>query len=747
MRDVCLLGGGHSHVLLIRNWAMNPLPGVRLTLISSASTTPYSGMLPGLISGHYSVDDIHIDLRQLSVWAGVRFIENTAVGLMLDAKQVLLADRPAVAFDVLSLDTGSTADLSVPGARAYATPVKPVHDFHERWLAVLGQVRDNKKGPISIGVIGSGAGGFELVTAMRYALPVEKARCFWFLREKTALNGRPKKVGQLALEAARRSGVEVITHCDVAAVDEAGLTATDGRAFPLDEILWCTGVVGPSWAAAAGMAVDERGFVLTNACLQSVSHPFVFASGDIGTQRDTPSDKAGVFAVRQAPVLSKNIRHYILGELLDDFRPQADFLSLMATGGKRAIASRGVFAFEADWLWRWKDQIDRTFMNKFKRLEPLQMNAGLNVLHNALRDSQDEAANSMQCRGCGSKVGGSILDRVLGSISTVQRDDVVCGLSLAADTAVIQLPANAAIAQSVDHINSIVDDPYVLGRIAALHALSDVVTLDTLPQSAQVIVSVPAASNTIKERDLFQLMSGLVDALNEEECTLIGGHTIEGKEMSIGVVVNALLVPAVAQRTLLSDKSNERPSTTLAIINAGDRLVLTQPLGTGALFAAVMQQSTLAGSAVGVDTAIQAMQTSNRPAATVLRQCGATAMTDVTGFGLLGHLQRLMQHTAQGATINSTKVPLFGGALSVAQKGIRSSLWPQNKLALVSMNIGPDVQEAMLSLLCDPQTGGGLLAVLPQSRCDEAVTKLRQSGYGLAADVGFVDDTGFVTVQ
>jgi len=358
VRDVFLVGGGHSHVLLMRRWAMKPMPGVRLTLISTDAHTPYSGMLPGLVAGHYSVDDIHVDLRTLSTWAGIRFIEDSVTAINLDRKEVCFDHRPAMAFDVLSLDTGSTPDLSVLGAAEHSTPVKPVYNFFTRWGDIVSRLQQQNAKSVSIGVVGSGAGGFELITAMRHALPENVAECHWFLRGEYPLAGRPRKVGELALQSAIKQGITVNKNVDVVEVKEGGLVAADGREFLIDEVLWCTAAVGPEWAKQAGFELDKRGFVATNRLLQSVSHPFVFATGDIGTQVDTPSVKAGVFAVRQAPVLYENIRRFLLNQPLKPYRPQNDFLSLMATGGKRAIASRGPIVIEADWVWRWKDHIE-----------------------------------------------------------------------------------------------------------------------------------------------------------------------------------------------------------------------------------------------------------------------------------------------------------------------------------------------------------------------------------------------------
>lgn len=738
VRDICLIGGGHSHVLLIRQWAMNPLPGVRLSLVSSAIQTPYSGMLPGLIAGHYSVDDVHVDLLRLCAWAGVRFIEDTVVGLDLNLKQIQFTRRPSIEFDALSLDTGSTPDLSVPGSQEFVTPVKPVHNFYARWQLLLNRLHLPSTQSLSIGVVGSGAGGFELVTAMRHALPDSKATFYWFLRDSSPIKGRADKVGQLALTAARRIGIKIIDNFDVEYVRAGQLVAADGREFELDEILWCTAAVGPGWPKAAGLSVDKRGFVATSETLQSVSHPFVFATGDIGTQVPTPSTKAGVFAVRQAPYLFINLRAYILGESFKPYKPQKDFLSLMATGGKSAIASRGPVAFEAKWVWLWKDHIDQQFMRQFTQLPVMSMNPALAVLPDALIDVEElNSVSSMRCRGCGAKVGGDILDTVVESFQTIDRDDVMSDLSTAGDAAVLRL-ANTDIVQSVDQINAIVDDQYLLGKIAVLHALSDVVTLDAVPHSAQIIVTLPEATPSVVERDLRLLMSGVVEALNEEACTLIGGHTTQGSELSVGLVVNAVMRSVVEGSGDPMDNSFiSKPA------QAGDVLILTQPLGIGTLFAGLMQQK---ANGDDIANAVQLMLHSNSQAAGILRRHGAKLMTDVTGFGLLGHLERLCRSLSMGATVTAGHIPLLAGALILAQDQVRSSLWRQNRVVLQRLSIASDLSEAMTALMCDPQTSGGLLSILPADHQQICINELVDAEYKEAAVIGVVNDSQQLSV-
>jgi selenide,water dikinase len=176
LRDLVLVGGGHSHVGVLRMFAMQPEPGVRLTLICTDIDTPYSGMLPGYISGHYSFDEVHIDLGRLCAFAGARFYRDAVVGIDRQNQRVICANRPPVAYDLLSINTGSTPQVQhIEGAQALATPVKPIAQFNQRWLALLDKARQwpSHRGRMTIAVVGGGAGGVELVLSMQYRLRLE----------------------------------------------------------------------------------------------------------------------------------------------------------------------------------------------------------------------------------------------------------------------------------------------------------------------------------------------------------------------------------------------------------------------------------------------------------------------------------------------------------------------------------------------------------------------------------------------
>jgi len=739
IKDVLLVGGGHSHVLFIRTWAMQPIPGVRLTLVSEKVDTPYSGMLPGLIAGHYTEEEVHIDLARLCSWASVRFIEQRVTSINLDVKTVAFdSTRPDLDFDVLSLDTGSTPELSVPGSDQFSVPVKPVHGFYSRWQLLLSRLHAHTEGrvhatPVNVGVIGSGAGGFELIMAMRHTLPNEVANCHWFIRGERGLKGRPEKVAQAALQAAKDANVVVHLNFDVVDVLTDSVQSRDGRTVSLDEIIWCAAAKAPSWPKDAGFSVDSRGFVLTNAFLQSVSHEYVFATGDIGTQKATPSDKAGVFAVRQAPFLFQNIRRFLLNKKLKPYKPQSDFLSLMATGKKSAIGNRGPVCVQGTWVWRCKDWIDRKFMNQFQRLPDMPSQSKLFTVPQALLENShisvdDVAGAHMRCRGCGGKVGASILDSVLNKLSVHDAQGIVSGLEQSDDAAVIKNSAETLV-QSVDKISALCADHYVFGRIATVHALSDIYTSGGNAHSAQVMVDVPFADHVIVQRDLNQLMAGVVDALNNEQCALIGGHTAESTDLSLGLVVNSFRGAGVRSS---------------ADVNPGDCLILTKPLGTGILLAGMMRQNAKGSD---VQKALDGMQRSNRLVAEVLYEHGVKVATDITGFGLLGHMQRLLEPISAGAVIKVSQVPLYSGALVLAEQGTASTLLSQNQQVLEHIAYENAFSEAWLNLLCDPQTSGGLLGIVSAAQSEALIDALQTQGCETAQIIGTISQTSSIQLQ
>jgi selenide, water dikinase len=733
VKDLVLVGGGHSHVAVLKRFGMHPMPGVRLTVICREVHTPYSGMLPGMVAGHYTFDEGHIDLGPLCRFAGARFYHDEAVHLDLAAQAVHCRGRPPVKYDVVSINIGSTPRTSdVPGAGGNVVPVKPINQFMAHWEALVDRVLIRNNG-VRIGVVGAGAGGVEMLLAVRYRLREEllargrrddHMSYSLFCDTARILDGHNPRARGMFERVLRERGVQVFAGDPVAEVWPGHLLTARGTEHALDEILWVTAAGAAPWLAASGLQVDAQGFIAVNETLQSASHPSVFAAGDIASVQQHPRPKSGVFAVRQGRPLAENLRRTLSGKTLRPFRPQRRFLSLITTGDKYAVASRGNWALEGSWVWRWKDLIDRRFMRKYSELPEMAL-AGEPVLAGGVADSaaiKEISAIAMRCGGCGAKVGSTVLDRALSELHPYSRPDILIGLDAPDDAAVALVPAGKVTLHTVDYFRSFIDDPYVFGQIAANHSLGDIFAMGGEPQSALAIVTVPFGLEAKVEDQLSQLMAGAIKVLNEAATALVGGHTSEGAELAMGFAVNGL-----ADRERLLRKGGMCP---------GDRLILTKPLGTGTLFAADMRRK---AKGRWIDAALASMVQSNRTAALCVHQHGATACTDVTGFGLLGHLVEMTKPSAVDVELTLSAMPLLDGALDTVGLGILSSLQPQNvRLRRAVRDVNTFAQDKHFPLIFDPQTAGGLLASVPADQADCCIAELRRLGYQRAAIIGTV---------
>ena len=374
--DLVLVGGGHSHVEVLKSFGMRQMPAVRITLISRGFDTPYSGMLPGLIAGHYSYDDAHIDLQRLARFAGARAYFDEVVGLDPVARVVRCANRPPVSYDLLSINVGSTPNASVPGAREHAIPVKPIDHFLQHWDALRERVLADDR-PKTIAVVGGGAGGVELLLSVQYRLRTlleaqnrSAVRLTYELFTSTPVilpthNARARAIFDRILV---ERGIRVHTGAEIAEVAPRQLRTRSGARYDVDEILWTTEARAASWIPESGLATDDLGFVSVSAELQSVSHPEVFAAGDVASMVGRRLEKSGVYAVRQGEVLAPNLRRALAGEPLRPYDPQRRSLSLISTGDRFAVGSRGPVAVQGRWVWRWKDAIDRRFMRRYQEL-------------------------------------------------------------------------------------------------------------------------------------------------------------------------------------------------------------------------------------------------------------------------------------------------------------------------------------------------------------------------------------------
>jgi selenide,water dikinase len=700
-QDLVLVGGGHAHVHVLKRFGMRPERGVRVTLIARDIETPYSGMLPGYVAGYYRFDECHIDLVRLARFAGARLIHDEAVGLDHGRREVICRHHPPIRYDVVSLDIGIAPRRDTnPGAAEHTVPVKPIDRFAERWKALVERARS--LGRLRLAVVGGGAGGVELALAAQHRLTglLDTAPEVTLVTRDGLLPSHNPRVRAKFGRVFAARGIRVVAGNPVVRVGPSRLYLADGAVIGFDEALWVTEAAAAPWLAETGLALDPAGFVEIDEYLRSPSDPAVFAAGDIAAMRGHPRDKSGVYAVRAGPKLAVNLRRALADQPLRRAIPQRRALALIGTGDGSAIGSRGAFAAEGAWLWRLKQWIDRTWMRGYAELPEMAV---------------DEEA--MRCGGCAAKVPADVLGQVMARLAPATGGAVEIGVG--DDAALVAFPGAPPLLQTVDFFRALVGDPYLFGRIAATHALGDIYAMGGVPETALAIAALPPSKPAITEHDLFHMLKGGTAVLEAAGATLIGGHSAEAAELALGFAVTGRTRPGRLLR-----KGGLRP---------GDRLILTKPLGTGVILAAEMRGRARARI---VEAAIEGMLQSAAASSWVFTSHGATACTDVTGFGLLGHLLEMLRASSADASLDPEAIPALDGALNLLASGIASSLHASNLSALTAIEEAPN--SALAGLLIDPQTAGGLLAGVPAESAADCLEELRDIGYR-AAEIGIVE--------
>jgi len=541
--------------------------------------------------------------------------------------------------DPLTLDGDGRRSTGL--ASASGLPVKPLEPFLA-WLTTL-------KPGSELRIRGGGAAAVELALAL-------KARG---LAPSLLLRSQELRLGSAA---ANRLGERLLA--------EAAIPL--GRNVPPEASadLACTGSRAPAWLAAAGLPVElATGRLLTAASLQVLDHPHLFAAGDCAVVAGAPRPASGVWAVRATPVLATNLQRSLEQPQrpLVLWRPQRRALQLLGDGGwgpqgPRAVAFWGPLALgPSPWLWRWKRHLDQRFLEGFAALAPM-------------------GPEAMACRGCAAKLAAAPLEAALARLegmATLQassptgsnraatdraatdraatdRDDGRTGMGSFAssgngsgatppaapipeDAAVVASAADGSLLlQSVDGFPALVADPWLNARLTSLHACGDLWASGAAVESVQALVTLPEAEPALQEELLLQTLAGVRSVLDPLGARLIGGHTLEGRDgagLALALTVNG--------RT---DPGRHWPKGPL---RQGDALLLCGPLGSGVLFAAAMAGAARPG---WIDAALETMQRSQAPLVELLAAHGCHACTDVTGFGLLGHLGEMLVagHAAGG---------------------------------------------------------------------------------------------------
>lgn len=704
---IVLVGGGHSHVTVIRSLAMDPEPGVVVTLIAKELDAPYSGMLPGLVAGHYDFDACHIDLVKLAGWAGFRLVHGIVSGIDRVNRRVLIEGRAPLGYDLVSIDVGITPKLDgLPGAAEHALGVKPVSSFYQRWRD-LEERALTPDGPRRIALIGAGAAGFEVILAARYrlrSLAVKRGInpdefSFRLFGGGGLLPSQNSHARRIARRCLAERNVELVENDRVTAVAADHVQLASGRTFPADAVLISTDAQPAGWFREAGLPLDERGFLAVRPTLQLLDDDDVFAVGDCATVLEHRREKAGVFAVRQGPPLTENLRLRARGLAARPFRPQKQFLTLISAGDKYAIASRNGFAIGGKPIWTWKDRIDREFMDMFD-------------VGAAMGPGGPDIADDMRCGGCAAKVGPVSLSRSLRRLGAdpASLDDV----------AVIDEGGETLRLETVDFFRAFWPEPYVFGRIAAIHAMNDILAKGGSPTHALANVVLPHASPSRVEEDLFQVLAGAKSAFEEAGVPIVGGHSGEGSDLAAGFFVSGRV-----DRSKLVQKRGLR---------RGDALILTRPIGTGILFAGAMR-NLVRGRDVAF--ALKEMANSSHGIARAAVNFVPSAGTDITGFGICGHLLEMIGADDIGIEIDLTALPLYPAVAELARAGVVSTLLGENLRVAAGDDIAP-LDPATRAILFDPQTAGGFLFGVEEGRAEAMVAAIQQAGAASASVIGRV---------
>lgn len=709
-RDVVLIGAGHTNMHVVRMFRMAPIPGVRLTIVSPFSRATYSGMLPGTLAGLYTAEEMEIDLWRLSAPSGIRVIIDEAISVDADKRRVHFATRPPIRFDIASIGIGSVPMgcgdwVSEPAF----LPIKPMATFRDRLEARLADIATQSEiaRPVHAVVVGGGAAGTEISFCLHAFLKERGIAAEITLVDGASeiLRGYESKTRRRVSLQLEKRGIRLELGKRVTAVAGDTVQLDGNSTFDADTVLWATAASPPSLLENVNLPKADDGFLAVRSTLQSTGDRPVFAVGDSATLVDSPVRKAGVYAVRQGPVLWQNIRRMLKEETLLAYQPQKDFLSLLADGTGRAFVDFQGMTGYGRWAWKLKDYIDRKFMRMYQSYEPMAMPAQQNT--------GPELAE-MRCRGCGGKAGAGVLTAALEQLAKDSPSpESHSALSGPEDAAMLNPEVTQADLVSVDFFQAFMDDPWLVGRVAALNSLSDIWAMGARPFGAMAMVQVEEGSPRQQTELLYQVLSGAVHEFSKSEVELLGGHTTEASELTVGF-------------TILGSLDGGRPLKKEGL-KPGHALILTKPLGTGALLAGIPQALT---RGEWVDSMLASMLESNQLAAAIARRHGCVALTDVTGFGLAGHLLEMLDASQSAATLSLSKIPLLPGFAELAAAGVESTLAPANRELAERLSWNSDKMAATphATALFDPQTSGGLLIAVEDDNVTAILKSLDEAG-------------------
>ncbi len=716
--DLVLIGGGHSHLSVIMELSKKPLKGNRITLISNEIDTPYSGMIPGFIEGIYSWRESHIDLYKLCTKLNIRFIHSEVTKISAINKEIYLKGRPKLKFDVLSINSGIESNYKeIEGAQRNCVPVKPISKLANNFLKEI-------KNFNSIAFIGGGAGSVELALALKKRLKdrINNFKITIVSGKNGILSSFPEKTKQISLNALRAADIKLINNKEVVKVKKDMLIMSDGSFLNVEKSILSTNAMAPKWIEKSDLKLNEDSFIVVNDAFQT-NHKFIFAAGDIVDFNEENLKKTGVFAVRSGKPLAKSIRNYILNHKNFTYKFNKHYLSLIGLSNGLAIASKYNFSYSTKLNFYLKKYIDQRFIKKFNELNHNQISRIKKIFVSYIYKTfkinniyKHNDINQMQCKGCAAKVPLNALKNTLSKKIISTSEDA---------TPINNYPN---LFQSVDMINAIISDPYVLGKIAANHAISDIISVNSKIISTMMILQLPPSKSIINSRDLEQVSYGANKILKSYNCSIDGGHTMIGKDQDpvIGFAITG------EQKKPLNFKNINRN------IKVNDILILTNKIGTGIVFAGI--NNDLIDSYFQIEV-IKQMEDGNIAFGNITEKLKILSMTDITGFGLANHLLNLIKRDngKTGLTIFPKKIPTFKGVEKAIKKGVKSSLFDNNYLIAKENIVYSRNEDSIDEILYDPQTVGGLAFIIPKEEKEKQFQLLKKYKINFT-EIGYVND-------
>ena len=689
-----LVGGGHSNVLLMQKWLMHPnlMPDNPISIISRDSHLVYSAKFPSVIANLIPLEESLIDIASFAKSAKVAFIQDEVKNIQFKSNKIILKNRPEINYSDLVINCGSRTKISKQYEdlvqKKIAFPIKP---FYESYKYILEEDVFNKVDELPFVIVGSGLAAIEIAFALRRRW---RYRPLILVCELEKLSNKFKfwlKKFKIKLQS------------DIK--------------FNHKKILLCTGNAPHFWIKNNHLRLDSRGRIITNPSLKVEQFSNVFAVGDCAYSGTSKSISSGILAVKAVKSLANNIKNNSIRKKLKNWYPQKkglQIVNLFNDGNQNAFAVYGGLIIGPNQnLWKLKNKLDNDFL---KKLKPTVMRI------NSSKDNID-------CRGCASKVSQDILNQAL------KCSHLTDYTQNPEDASEIFNNKKEIILQSIDGFPALVSDPWLNARITTLHACSDLWACGTKLSSAQVLISLPKVNYEYQNYLLSQSLKGIKSTIEELGGELLGGHTFEtrnfvSKPYELGIDIS-LSVQGILKNSQKPWKKNG--------LKSGDILFLSRPLGVGIIFAAQMQNINLFNSTnmlhKNLITSQQILVDQIYQIEDKLGENIINGATDITGFGLIGHLKEMINSSNLErknknlkqirAIVNLMALRAYPNVMELIRKGIRSTLFEGNKKIYSEIvekefnqreiifkeedNLSKTKINDKVELLLDPQTCGPIL--------------------------------------